>query len=287
MLPDQTGRNIPNRLPWDDPPYLHLDIPSPARFYDYLLGGKDNFQVDREAAEKLKAKLPEAAYGAEINREFLRLIVRHLVTVTGIRQFLDIGAGLPTVDNTHQVAQRAAPEARVVYVDNDPLVLAHGRALLSTNSLTLVVQGDLCDPQGILKDPEVQGHIDFTRPVAVLLIAVMHFVPDQGIAKDIVQTLRHQLAPGSYIVMSHFASVDGRDVESAQEAYSQSVTPVRARTVREVQDLFDGLELVPPGVAHVSEWLTSKFQEVVSIYDSSRLSKLPLLCAVGRKEEFR
>ncbi|MEV5414113.1 SAM-dependent methyltransferase [Thermopolyspora sp. NPDC052614] len=255
-------------------------VPSP-KLRDFL-GGKDNLQTDRDAAERLLQQLPDAKFGAVINRSFLRLMVRHLAAQAGIRQFLDIGAGLPTVDNTHQVAQRVAPDARVVYVDNDPVVLVHGRALLEGDPGTLVVKGDLCDPWGILENPDVRDHLDFTQPIAVLLIAVMHFVARQGVAREIVQILRRQLPAGSHIVMSHFAAIAGHDVQGAQDVYSETVTPVRARTAAEIADLFEGLELVPPGVDHVRAWLELDEFDVGSVLDEGPLARLPLLCVVGR-----
>ena len=167
------------------PPGIDVTIPSVARMYDYYLGGKDNFAADREAAGKIIAAVPSARDSARRNREFLGRAVR-FAAESGIRQFLDIGAGLPTQENVHQVALRTAPDSRVVYVDNDPIVLVHGRALLADNRQTTVIQGDLHDPDAILNDPKLTAHLDLDRPMAVLLVAILHFIPDEDEATNIV-----------------------------------------------------------------------------------------------------
>ncbi|MFC7650675.1 SAM-dependent methyltransferase [Streptosporangium lutulentum] len=170
--------------------------------YDYYLGGKDNFAADRAAAQKIIDLAPDAPEKARANRAFLGRTVRYLAA-QGIRQFVDIGASLPTQENVHQVALAEHPDSRIVYVDNDPVVLTHARALLADNPNTLVVEGDVHAPQAILDHPDVQAHLDFDRPVATLLLAVLHFVQDDEEANRIVASLRERLVPGSHLVISH------------------------------------------------------------------------------------
>src|SRR5581483_6506441 len=172
-------------------------IPSVARMYDYYLGGKDNFAADRQAAEQVIAAMPYVLQFTRANRAFLARAVT-LMARQGVRQFLDLGSGLPTQENTHEVAQRVAEESRVVYVDNDPIVLTHARALLAGNDRTVVVQADLRDPRGVLDHPDVRGTLDLDRPVGVLLLAMLHFVTDDELASSIVTQLREALAGGSY-----------------------------------------------------------------------------------------
>ncbi|WP_239089768.1 SAM-dependent methyltransferase [Sphaerimonospora thailandensis] len=231
-------------------------VPSVARIYDYLLGGKDNFASDRAAAEKLIELTPNAREGVQANRRFLSRAVR-LMCENGIRQFLDIGTGLPTQENVHQVALRAAPESRIVYVDNDPIVLSHGRALLEDNAQTIVVDGDMREPEAILDDPRVTGHIDFDRPVGLLMLAVLHFVPADEDAERIVKTLRDRLAPGSGMAISHlsYGDLDEEQIRKGRELYQKtsagSATP---RSYAEIMTFFDGFDLVEPGLVPTEEW---------------------------------
>ncbi|WP_248961608.1 SAM-dependent methyltransferase [Sphaerisporangium perillae] len=231
-------------------------IPSVARIYDYLLGGKDNFASDRAAAEKVIELTPNVKEGVQANRRFLRRAVRFLAD-NGVRQFLDIGAGLPTQENVHQVALAVAPESRVVYVDNDPIVLAHGRALLADNPQTIVVGGDLRDPGAILADPEVCKVIDFDRPVGLLMLAVLHFIPENDVAQSIVTTLRDRLAPGSGMAISHlsFGDLDEDRLREGRELYARtsagSATP---RSRAEILRFFDGFEVVEPGLVSTDDW---------------------------------
>jgi SAM-dependent methyltransferase len=231
-------------------------VPSVARIYDYLLGGKDNFASDRAAATKLLELTPNAREGVRANRRFLSRAV-HLLVEAGVRQFLDIGAGLPTQENVHQVALRAAPDARVVYVDNDPIVLTHGRALLADNDQTIVVDGDLRQPEAILSDPRIREHLDFDQPVGLLMLAVLHFIPDDDIAESVIATLRDQLVPGSGLVVSHlsFGDLDEDKLREGRELYSRtsagSATPrPRAQILR----FFDGFEIVEPGLVPTEDW---------------------------------
>ncbi|RJL36251.1 SAM-dependent methyltransferase [Bailinhaonella thermotolerans] len=224
--------------------------------YDYYLGGKDNFASDRAGAAKILEIAPNVPELARANRAFLGRAVRYLAAA-GIRQFLDIGAGLPTQENVHQVARRAAPDSRVVYVDNDPIVLVHARALLQDDDRTGVVQGDMHEPEKILADPGVRALLDFSEPVAVLLLAVLHFVPDDAQARRIVEGFRAPLVPGSHLVISHATSgtMSEDDVREGAEVYR----PVTAgsldlRTPDRIEALFGGLELLPPGVVPLADW---------------------------------
>jgi trans-aconitate methyltransferase len=232
-------------------------VPHPARVYDYWLGGKDHFPADRQVGEQVIQERPQVVAGARANRSFLARVVRHLAE-RGIRQFLDIGTGLPTADNTHQVAQRTAPSARVVYVDNDPLVLAHARALLTSTRQGACdyLEADLRDPGAILD--KAAATLDFTQPAAVLLLAVLHFLPDTDYPAAIVATLAAGLAPGSCLAISHLtADLAPQQVTAATGAYNATVpVPVTARTHTQVTALFGGLPLLAPGVVPVSEWRT-------------------------------
>jgi hypothetical protein len=236
---------------------INTSVAHPARIYDYLLGGKDNFRADREIAELALAATPSVREMARQNRAFLRRAVRFLAGEAGIRQFLDIGTGLPTQGNVHEIAQSVAPEASVVYVDNDPIVHAHSRALLGAPS-TAVVMGDLREPESILEDPEVGKLIDFERPVAILLVAVLHFIQDREGPGAIVGTLRDAMAPGGYLTISHgSADVSQSEPEVAAKvvrAYQSSTAPVALRSRAEIEGFFGDFELVDPGLEQVHRW---------------------------------
>jgi hypothetical protein len=231
----------------------------PARMYDFLLGGTDHFEADREAIAGLLEAVPNARTGARENRAFLGRAVRFLVAEAGIRQFLDIGAGLPTASNVHQVAQSVAPDTRVAYIDNDPIVTAHAQALLASDPAgrTAYIQADLHDPEAILGHPAVRETLDFTRPVALMLLAVLHFFPDDEDPGSIVSTLLGALPPGSYLVASQTTAdfADPRQAAAGVSAVHRAGVPFRTRTAAEFAAVaFAGLELVPPGLAAVSEW---------------------------------
>ncbi|WP_436759574.1 SAM-dependent methyltransferase [Streptosporangium sp. V21-05] len=232
------------------PKGVQTHIPNVARMYDYYLGGKDNFPVDRQAAEKALEIVPEIRHGARANRAFLGRTVGFLAEA-GIDQFLDIGTGLPTQNNVHQVA----PDARVVYVDNDPTVLVHGRAILGKNENVTIVEGDVRRPGEILEHPDVRAAIDFDRPVGILLLAIMHFVPDADDPTGIVATLRRAMAPGSHLVLSHVA-VDARPeaADDVVKAYDGASSPFVSRTGEEIVRLFDGFDVVEPGIVNLPEW---------------------------------
>jgi hypothetical protein len=235
---------------------VNTSTPNAARIYDYLLGGKDNFQADRDAALKLQESIPEVVAAARANRLFLERVVHYLMKQAGIRQIVDIGAGLPTQNNVHQVAQRLAPDTRVVYVDNDPVVVSHGRELVGINDRVAVVQADLRTSQEIIEHPEVRKRINFKSPVAVLMLASLHFVTDVENPQAIVELWRQSMAYGSYLAISHITADEMKPAKAkaAQEVYANASAPAVPRTYAAVGSLFDGFELVPPGVVDINAW---------------------------------
>jgi hypothetical protein len=240
----------------DSPPSSSIDTsrPSVARMYDYYLDGKDNYQVDRDAVDQVEAAMPEIRQLAWENRAFLRRAVRYMAQ-QGIDQFLDIGSGLPTVGNTHEIARQVIPDARVVYIDIDPVVAAHGRALLATDESTTVATGDMNHPEEVLQHPETKRLIDFTRPVGVLLIAMIHFIA-QADRPRIMGYLRDALPPGSHLTGTH-VTTDGHSAEAfgqIERVYATTPTPIYFRDHAEIGRFFDGLELVEPGLVTVDVW---------------------------------
>lgn len=225
--------------------------PNVARMYDYYLGGKDNFAADRAAAEQMLSVFPNARNLAQANRGFLGRIVRYLVE-SGIRQIVDIGSGLPTQGNVHEIAHRTAPDTRVVYMDYDRVVCAHGRALLATDSSVSVVQADLREPDALLSG--LDGLIDFDRPVAFLLFAVLHFIPDAAMPYDIVAKLRDTSAPGSYLAVSHAHNTPSEMTPEALEIYRRATASLALRSHAEIERFFDGYELLEPGVVYPEDW---------------------------------
>ncbi|MFV2019480.1 SAM-dependent methyltransferase [Micromonospora sp. LOL_023] len=243
-----------NRPRWA-PENIDVERPSVARMYDYYLGGSHNFAVDRAAAQAMIAAVPEAPLMAQANRAFLRRAVQFLVD-SGVRQFLDIGSGIPTVGNVHEIAQRLAPESRVAYVDLDPVAVAHSREILAGNDRTTILHEDLRNPERILHDPRVRALLDFDQPIAVMAVAVLHFVPDSDDPAGILATLREAVAPGSYLVLSQ-ASDDGRSDEERHEAdeiYQRTDSPLSVRSRAALTSLFAGFQLVDPGVVWVPQW---------------------------------
>lgn len=237
------------------PPGIDVHIPNAARMYNYFLGGKDNFPVDREAAEHVLAVAPEAGELARQNRSFLRRAVRHLAEDAGIRQFVDIGTGLPTQGNVHEVAGEVDPGTRVVYVDNDPVVLAHARALLSNATNTITIPGDLREPESIFDNPELLSLIDFAEPVAVLLVSVLHFLPDSAKPAEVVSRLRDTLPSGSYVVLSHVTAEERMtSARRGAAVYQRANSSVTLRGRAEISGFFEGFELVDPGVVRLDEW---------------------------------
>jgi hypothetical protein len=250
--------------PEPDPAPVELDIATPnvARIYDYFLGGKDNFAADREAAEQILRIIPEAPSGALVNRTFLGRAVRFLASA-GIRQFIDIGAGLPTQANVHEVAHQVDPAARVVYVDNDPVIRVHGQALLHSVDTATIIEADLRDPDKILEHPELCAFIDFGEPVAVLMVSILHFIADFEDPYGIVARVADRLPPGSYLAVSHATSEPRRNGNRVAAVYSQATAPLAPRGHAEVWRFFDGFELVEPGVVYAPQWRPdSPFTEV-------------------------
>lgn len=235
-------------------------VAHPARRYNYWLGGKDNFAADRESADRIEAAWPSAPIAARENRRFLRRATAFLAREAGIRQFLDIGTGLPTASNTHEIAQAIAPETRVVYVDNDPMVMVHARALLTSaaEGRTAYIEADLREPEQILTHPDLLATLDLSRPVGLMLVAVLHFIPGHGTAAPVVARLLDALPSGSYLVASNatkdflpepVAAVYDRMLATGQ-------TDIWPRERAEFGALFQGLDVVEPGVVAVNEWRT-------------------------------
>ena len=245
----------PDRLPQE----INTNVAHPARVYDYWLGGKDNFPADRALAEHIMQAIPTMRAMARANRAFLTRAVRYLAGEAGIRQFLDIGTGIPTSPNVHEVAQTVAPDARVVYVDNDPIVLAHARALLASQNVggTAFIPGDLRKPQAILDHPTLRMTLDLTRPVAVLLVAVLMYFRDSEDPNPagMVSTLLGPMPPGSYLAVTHpTADFDPQAMAGAVAAAEQAGVTLVPRSRAETEALFAGLELVEPGVVPVLAW---------------------------------
>jgi SAM-dependent methyltransferase len=238
------------------PSEIDTTKPHPARMYDYYLGGKDNYPVDQEAVAKVLQSAPEVRDIARANRAFLQRAVRYLGAEAGIRQFLDIGTGIPTAGNVHEVAGEATPGSRVVYVDNDPIVNTHANALLGGQGTTGIVLADLRDPEAILNHPTTRELLDFSQPVALLLVAILHFIADEDRPADILATFRAALPPGSYIVISHvtkdFRSEAAEGVASVYN--SQATAPLALRSHLAITSFFDGWQLIEPGLVQLPLW---------------------------------
>jgi hypothetical protein len=255
------------------PPEVDLERPSTARIYDYMLGGLHNFAIDRQMAEQVLAVGPQIRLAAHANRGFLRRAVEYLAGA-GIRQFLDLGSGIPTVGNVHEAAHRVAPDAKVVYVDVDPVAVAHSEAIVEGDERVTVVQADIRDPDTLLEDPRVTGALDFTQPVAVLIVAVLHFVPDADDPARVVARLRDAIAPGSYIGISQVATIP--HVTPEQQAVADRYTKANAVALRDrdqIATFFDGLELVEPGLVDPAKWRA----------DGDVTEMVPSFAGVGRK----
>jgi|SRR5205814_1385414 len=265
-------------LPGWAPENIDISQPSAARVYDYILGGAHNFAVDRQLGDELIRTSPDVAETMRSNRVFLRRAVTFLVE-QGVRQFVDIGSGVPTVGNVHEVAQAAAPESTVVYVDVDPVAVAHSEAILRGNDRAAVICEDLREPERILDQARALGLIDLTRPVAVLLAGVLHFVPDADDPAGLVAKLRDPLATGSYLLISH-TTFDGQppEVVEAQRLASRTATPLFPRPHRQILEYFEHTTLVEPGLVYIPLWRpdpgeTVAYPERISAY-----------AGVGRKD---
>ncbi|HEX5205002.1 SAM-dependent methyltransferase [Paractinoplanes rhizophilus] len=242
------------------PPGIDTTKPSIARVYDYMVGGKDNYAVDRMVARRALEIVPDAQEAGRACRAFLRRVVRYLAAEAGMRQFLDLGSGLPTDTNVHQVAQSVDPKARVVYIDNDPMVLVHGRALLASNDSTAVVQADIREPEQILQHEVVREHLDFSQPIALLMLSILHHLHDHEDPGAIAATLRDALAPGSHVAIIHFwdpaeeqPEIAAKVVE-AERVFNETLGTGRWRRRDEIKAYFGDFELVEPGMVPLAEW---------------------------------
>lgn len=234
---------------------IDVHRPSLARMYDYYLGGSTNFATDRETAEYALTQAPHARTFARANRAFLNRAVRYLIDA-GIDQFLDLGSGIPTVGNVHDIAQAMNPDARVAYVDIEPVAVEHARRLLADNPLVTAVKADIRDPQAVLKAPEVTELLDFSRPVAVLAVAILHAIPDADDPRDLVAAYRDVCVPGSYLALSHLSPVsfDSNERDAVREILDQTPTPVTMRDRDQIAAMTAGYTLVDPGLVLLSEW---------------------------------
>jgi hypothetical protein len=252
-----------------EPPSFDITRAHPARVYDYWLGGKDNYEADREAAETFIEVMPNILEGVRANRAFLRRAVQYLAGEAGIRQFLDIGTGLPTAENTHEVAQAAAPDSRIVYVDNDPIVLAHARALLTSSpeGATAYVDADARDTAKILE--AAAEILDFSQPIAVMSLLVLQYVPDEDQPHEIVARLMGAVPPGSYLTISDTTTdIDTERVTDGTARLNSRLGPARStlRSREQIARYFDGLELIEPGIVPMPQWRTVPNPLVIPVY---------------------
>jgi SAM-dependent methyltransferase len=242
----------------DDHEYLPAAVdpsrPNVARVYDHLLNGKDNFAADRLLGDQIIASLPTVQVGVRAQRALLGRVVRYLVDEAGIRQLIDIGSGLPTADNVHEIAQRIEPQCRVIYVDNDPVVLAHARALLVDNMATIVVDGDLRRPAEIVGHPDVREHLDWDQPIGLLLCGILHHIRDDENPGELVETLCRALPSGSYVFIHHLLDSGDPAIADVQAAFREGLGRGQFRPWAQIRSLFSGLELIEPGLVLVPEW---------------------------------
>jgi S-adenosyl methyltransferase len=266
--------DVPERA--GEPPSFDTTVSHPARTYNYWLGGKDNYEADRVIGDQVMASVPGIRDIAQANRAFLRRAVEYLAGEVGIRQFLDVGTGLPTADNTHEVAQRIAPESRIVYVDNDPIVLAHARALLHSTpeGSTAYIQADARDPETILRD--AAATLDFSQPVAVMLVAVLHFIPDSDDPCGVIARLLDGVGPGSYLTLSASTT----DIDTAQMTRAASdfnaqrvAAQFHPRPRAAISRFFAGVDLIDPGLVPVNSWRAP----------AGPADPIPMYAGVGRK----
>jgi O-methyltransferase involved in polyketide biosynthesis len=248
-------------------PKIDTTVPHSARLWNYWLGGKDNFAVDREVADQILAMVPEMVTSARADREFLGRVVRHLAGVEGIRQFLDIGTGIPTANNTHEVAQRVAPQSRITYVDNDPMVLAHARALLTSHpeGATAYIDADVREPDKILA--AAAETLDFDQPIAVMMLGILNFIPDNAEAAAIVNQVLATTAPGSFLAISHpTTEINGDVMTRALQLWNEGpAAKMVLRSRDELVGFFDGLDVLDPGVVTCSRWRPDPSTDTVSV----------------------
>ncbi|HEU5155557.1 MAG TPA: SAM-dependent methyltransferase [Streptosporangiaceae bacterium] len=265
------------------PPGLDVSRPNVARVYDYTLGGKDNYAIDREVADLSHEVMPARA-GARANRAFLRRVVRFLVAEAGIRQFIDIGSGLPTQGNVHEVAQAIDPAARVVYVDYDPVVLVHARALLGRTNTTEVITADVRRPEEILGNPMLREFLDFDQPIGLLLFAVLHHVNDDEDPVGITRYLRDELPAGSYLAISHFHNPGEAEPQyaamaaEAEKVFSENLGTGRFRSRAEILEFFGDFELLDPGLVPYNDWRPDD-----GVFPVPEAMRHLALCGVARK----
>lgn len=262
------------------PADIDLDRPSASRVYDYFLGGMHNFEIDRQLAQQIASLSPEVGETMRANRRMLRRCVRFLADA-GIRQFLDIGSGIPTVGNVHEIAQERNPQARILYVDIDPVAVAHSRAILNDNPGAAIIQADIAEPDTILTDPQANRLLDFREPIAVLMLGVLHFVPDSADPAGCVRRLRDAVVPGSYLAIVH-ATQDGQppDVLEAQKLSGRTSTEIILRTGTQIAAYFDGVTLVDPGLVHLPLWRPDSPSDI-----GEQPERTGAYGGVGRKDE--
>lgn len=233
---------------------LDLKKPSAARVYDYYLGGTHNFAVDREFAEQAIALVPELPWIMRINRAYLRRAVRYMVEV-GIRQFIDLGSGIPTVGNVHQVVEALTQDAKVIYVDNDPVAVTHSSQILTSRHNAIVIPADVREPEKIFEHSDVRRLVDPAKPVGVLMFAILHFVSDSDDPRGVIARYRHHMVPDSHIALSHATRLEGDEsMAEHRKMYDRSSNPMTMRTMDEVRALMEGFEIVPPGVVYMPLW---------------------------------
>jgi hypothetical protein len=250
------GQPRTENLDWV-PHDVDTHVPNAARMYDYLLDGAHNFASDREMADKVQQAVPGARDGGRVNQAFLRRVI-HFMVDAGIRQFLDLGSGIPTVGNVHEIAQRADPGCRVVYVDKEPVAVAHSELLLVGNDRAAVIQANLCDVEDVLGHPQTKGLLNFDQPIGLLMLWVLHFIPDFRNPESILARYRDRLASGSYLAISH-GTTDGNPTGQAEtiKLYAKTSDPVYFRSHKEMLRFFTGFELVEPGLVGSAFWRPS------------------------------
>lgn len=268
-----------NRPHWA-PPEVDTTRPSVARVYDFYLGGSHNFESDRAFGRAVLDQFPELVQTARDNRAFLRRVVSRL-SDEGIDQFLDLGSGIPTAGNVHEIALAANPNARIVYVDHDPVAVLHSREIVRATPGVTVLSGDLCEPADVLRDAVDQAGLDLNRPIAVLMVSVLHFVGDDRGPGKIIAGYLDAMAPGSYLVLSHARSDGRRDMSDVAEIYRNSKNPMHFRSLDEVAELFGTLTVLDPGIVPIPRWHPDSDDVLPPDVDAG----YPGLCGVARRDE--